>query len=91
MVTEIFDLTLFLFALTKETFAFMLPANLAKAVKYTWNGMQGGSTWTGYLMASAYYLSAEWNFGDELCLYSSYGYEVIDWLNVAVDFATAFS
>ena len=59
MVNEITDLTLLLIALSKEIVAVIMPENLKKAIKYLWAGLNGASSWLGFLVAAAYYLSEE--------------------------------
>ena len=87
MVYEITDLTLLLLALSKEIIAAVLPDDLKKAIKYFWAGLNGASGWIGYVVAGLYYVSEEQGFGDQLCEFSGYGYEVIDFLHGMVDFA----
>ena len=86
MVNEITDLTLLLLALSKEIVAVIMPENLQKAIKYAWAGLNGASSWLGFLVAAVFYLSEEQGFGDTLCEISGYGFEVIDALHTMVDF-----
>ena len=87
MGKEIVDLSLLVFSLTKEIFSTMLPDNLKKAVKYAWDGALGAANWVGFALAALYYLSAEANFEEDLCVAMSYGKDVIDALHTMVDFA----
>ena len=89
MVYEITDLVLLLLALSKEIVAAIMPDDLKKAIKYFWAGLNGATGWIGFLIAALFYFSEEQGFGDQLCEFSSYGYEVIDALHTMVDFASA--
>ena len=88
MVYEITDLVLLLLALSKEIVAAIMPDDLKKAIKYFWAGLNGATGWIGFLIAAVYYIGEEQGFGDQLCEFSSYGYEVIDFLHTMVDFAS---
>ena len=81
MVLEITDLLLLLLALSKEIVALMMPYDLKMAIKYFWVGLTGSSKWSGYIIAALYYMSEEQGWGDQLCEFSSYGYEAIDFLH----------
>ena len=86
MVREIFALVLFLVSFAKETFSAMLPVNLQKSLNYAYNFLLGVNDWIGYALASLYYFSVEYDFGETLCEIMGYGYEVIDALQVMVQF-----
>ena len=89
MVREIFALVLFLISFAKETFSAMLPVNLQKSLNYAYNFMLGVNDWIGYALAALYYFSVEYDFGETLCEIMGYGYEVIDALQVMVQFTDA--
>ena len=87
MVYEITDLTLLLLALSKEIVAAVMPDDLKKAIKYFWAGLNGASGWIGFVIAAVFYVSEEEGFGDQLCEFSGYGFEVINFLHQMIDFA----
>ena len=86
MVRELFALILFLVSFAKETFSAMMPVNLQKSLNYAYDFLLGVNDWIGYALASLYYFSVEYDFGETLCEIMGYGYEVIDALQVMVQF-----
>ena len=86
MVRELVALLIFLISFAKETFSAMLPVNLQKSLNYAYNFLLGVNDWIGYALASLYYFSVEYDFGETLCEIMGYGYEVIDALQVMVQF-----
>ena len=89
MVRELFALILFLVSFAKETFSAMLPVNLQKSLNYGYNFLLGVNDWIGYALASLYYFSVEYDFGETLCTVMGYGYLAIDNLQVLVQFTDA--
>ena len=86
MVRELVALLIFLISFAKETFSAMLPVNLQKSMNYAYNFLLGVNDWIGYALAALYYFSVEYDFGETLCEIMGYGYEVIDALQVMVQF-----
>ena len=86
MVRELVALLIFLISFAKETFSAMLPVNLQKSVNYAYDFLLGVNNWIGYALAALYYFSVEYDFGETLCEIMGYGYEVIDALQVMVQF-----
>ena len=89
MIRELLALVLFLATFAKETFSAMLPVNLQKSLNYAYDFMLGVNDWIGYALAALYYFSVEYDFGETLCEIMGYGYEVIDALQVMVQFTDA--
>ena len=86
MSKEILELVLIIATFSVETFKAMLPSNLQAAVGYAYDFLMGMGSWMGYAVAALYFLSIEYDFGKEVCDASGYGYEVIDGLQVLVNF-----
>ena len=86
MTTEIGNLLLILVTWVKETWAAILPDNLALSIGYLHKFMLGVGSWVGFATAAGYFFSEEFGLGDVVCDNSGYGYEVIDALQVLVTF-----
>jgi len=91
MVKQILELTIFLVAFVKETFLFLLPTNLAKSLNYFWHFLTSAGDWIGYIVAAAYYMAEDQGYGAMMCEYSGYGYLVIYYLHMLIDFSGASS
>ena len=81
------DVSLFVLALIKETYAAILPEDLGKSVKYAWMGLTGLGAWVGYAVAAGYYFGTEAGYGDEICEYSGIAYTIINIFHGLIDFA----
>ena len=86
MVKEILGLVLILATFANETFKAMLPKNLQLSATYAYDFIMGAGAWLGYAVAALYFFSVEYDFGDQVCEASAYGYEAIDALQVLVNF-----
>ena len=74
-------------ALVKETFSYLIPAELGLAVQYAWEGLIGLGGWIGFLYSAVYFVGLDFGYGQLLCDASGYGYYVIDGINQIVSFA----
>ena len=89
MIRELLAIFLFLASFAKETFSAMLPVNLQKSINYAYNFLLGVGDWIGFAIGAVYYMSVEYDFGDQLCEALGYGYTMIDALQVLVSFTDA--
>ncbi len=74
-------------ALVKESFSYLIPAELSLAVQYGWDGLVGLGGWIGYLYSAVYFVGLDYGYGQLLCDVSGYGYYAIDGINQIVSFA----
>ena len=87
MTAEILELAVFLVTFSKESFNSMLTDNQKKIVNYAYAFLMSTGDWIGYGLAALYFMSVEYEFGNEVCEAFGYGYYVIDGLQVMVSFA----
>ena len=86
MTKEVGRLLLIIVSWANETYAAVLPDNLALSMNYLYEFLLGVGSWIGYATAAGYFFSEEFGLGDVVCETSGYGYEVIDGLQVLVTF-----
>ena len=86
LTVEFVELLLVVISMFKELIATILDGNLAKAVKYFYQGLTGASGWIGYIVASAYYVLLDMGYGQDFCEMYGYLYVVVDALYVIIDF-----
>ena len=67
MVIEITELVLSVVTMFKEIIATVLPPDLAKSVKYAYQGLSGASSWLGFAVAAVYFLAKDQGYGHYLC------------------------
>ena len=88
MVIEITELVLSVVTMFKEIIATVLPPDLAKSVKYAYQGLSGASSWLGFAVAAVYFLAKDQGYGHYLCEAMGYGNVVVEALYVLIDFGT---
>ena len=88
MVIEITELVLSVVTMFKEIIATILPTDLAKSVKYAYQGLSGASSWLGFAVAAVYFMAKDQGFGHYLCEAMGYGNVIVESLYVLIDFGT---
>ena len=86
MVIKITELVLSVITMFKEILASALPVNLAKSLKYFYQGMSGASSWLGYGVAAAYFLVQDLGYGNYICEGMGYGNVIVEALYTLIDF-----
>merc|ERR1712071_114186 len=86
MVIQITELVLSVITMFKEVLASALPVNLAKSLKYFYQGLSGASSWLGYGVAAVYFLAQDQGFGSYICEGMGYGNVVVEALYALTDF-----
>ena len=86
MVIQITELVLSVITMFKEVLASALPINLAKSLKYFYQGMSGASSWLGYGVAALYFLVKDLGYGSYMCEGMGYGDVVVKALYTLIDF-----
>ena len=91
MATKGTELLLLVISLSKELFAYALPAELSEPLELLWQGLIGGSSWMGYALVAIYYatmdLDEDGATAMEVCEVFGYLWVAIKEMAVMVDFA----
>merc|ERR1711934_20872 len=72
LVQKLMTVALSGLSILKQIGSAFLPDDLRKAVDYGFRGLLGMGDWIGYAISAAYYLSAEFNYGEMFCKIMGY-------------------
>ena len=89
MVIEITELILSVITMFKEVLATALPTDLAKSLKYAYQGLSGASSWLGYAVAAVYFITKDLGYDNYMCEAMGYGNVVVEALYVLIDFGAS--
>ena len=88
IVTKQIKNILFLPTLLKETYVYMLPEDLGKALEFSYDGFLSIFAFLGYVISIAYYVGLEYGFGAPICSLMTTIAGPINTIYGYVDFAT---
>ena len=88
MVQYLLNSSLSIITMFQSTIYYIISGmpDLAAAWEYTYGFITGAGDWIGYLMAAVYYFGIDFNYADELCTFSEYGYVAIYYMNMIMSF-----